>query len=64
MRERCIIFGDYLFYEHHTVEGKKKKMNFEKQINRKHFKMLIGCLENGENGTVGYDFNVTSKEKH
>ena len=61
VRERCIIFQDFVFCEYETVEGKDKKpMNSDKEINKKHFKIFHECLEKvvGEPAVVGYDIKV------
>ncbi len=65
IRERCIIFQDYVFYEHETVEGKEKKpMNMNRMVNQKHFKIINECLERivGESPVVGYDLKVKDIE--
>ncbi len=66
MREKCIIVGDFVFYEHETFPGKKKKpWNPEREINHKHNKIHGECLERVgqiivEKGkpVPGYDFMV------
>ncbi|OGZ63870.1 MAG: hypothetical protein A3A98_01110 [Candidatus Staskawiczbacteria bacterium RIFCSPLOWO2_01_FULL_40_39] len=64
IHERCVIFEDYVFYEHETVEGKEKKpMNPNREINQKHQRILNECLEHieGNIGVIGYDLKITNE---
>ena len=65
IHESCIIFGDesngYVLYKHKPAEGKKKKKaNFERELNKKHFEKFYECLEKVEGQEDGYTLDVTN----
>jgi hypothetical protein len=59
--ERCVIFQDFVVYEHQPVEGKiKQPMNLKKAINKKHSQMVTECLARlaNEPVIVGYELQI------
>lgn len=56
IREQCVVFDDYVFYYHESYDGGKQPMNLDKEINRKHAKMMKDCLWKPRHGQEGYNF--------
>lgn len=59
IRERCIVVGDYVFFEQTPEEGLEKLFaNMKKEINIKHFEIFDQCLTKVGEGRLGYDIQV------
>ncbi|MEK7453141.1 MAG: DUF6176 family protein [Patescibacteria group bacterium] len=63
VHESCMIFGSgddsYVLYKHQPAEGKKKKKaNFDRELNKKHFEKFYECLEKVEGLIDGYTLDA------
>ena len=62
--EKCTVLsseaGDYLIYEHESIDERKKKpANLDKELNKKHFEKFHECLELiGGKNILGYELRV------
>lgn len=63
VHESCLIFSNdddsYVLYKHEPLQGqKKKKANFDRQLNKKHFEKFYECLEGPLKKEDGYTLTV------
>lgn len=65
IQEKCVVYDNYVFYKHTTVEGKEKlPFNPNNPLNLKHDATMRECLEKvmilnmSGKELPGYDFNT------